>query len=535
MKKILLTLVGLCMGIMCFGQQQTNAPWTPNIYQEKAMIVLAVVEIDGVEQFNETLGVASFVGEECRSVTLPEYDEFTDEMLYIMTVMGTDNELITFRLWDDASGEALNYECNFTMTFVDDIIGFDESVRLPFTTPETPSTGFTLNIAPYYIDEVETALNWYFISSPIGTFDVTEVEGLITETAYDLYSFDQSGEGDEEHPFLEWRNYEAGEFTQLEEGKGYLYANKLGTQLKFNGVGFSTTTGEVTYPLAYNENANYKGFNLMGNPFGTTATIDKADFYVLANDDETNESVYVLSEGEIGVMQGVFVEANPDVEEDFVTFTAVAGGAGGEDPEDPDGGEFKKLNLRVSGNNGSDLARIRFGQGHGLTKIMFNNSHTKLCFPVEDGEYAVVYAEDMGEMPVNFKASANGTYTLSLAGENVEFNYLHLIDNMTGADVDMLATSSYSFEALTTDYASRFKLVFATGNSDENFAFFSNGNFIISNEGEAVLQVVDVTGRILKNETINGSASVNVSAASGVYMLRLINGDNVKVQKVVVK
>ena len=58
---------------------------------------------------------------------------------------------------------------------------------------------------------------------------------------------------------------------------------------------------------------------------------------------------------------------------------------------------------------------------------------------------------------------------------------------------------------------------------------------MISNEGEATLQVVDVTGRILSSESISGCANVNVKAAAGVYMLRLINGDNVKVQKVIVK
>jgi hypothetical protein len=108
---------------------------------------------------------------------------------------------------------------------------------------------------------------------------------------------------------------------------------------------------------------------------------------------------------------------------------------------------------------------------------------------------------------------------------------------MTGADVNLLQTPVYTFNAQTTDYASRFKLVFATGNNsnEDSFAFFSNGNFIINNDGEAMLQVVDVMGRILKSETINGSASINVNAAPGVYMLRLINGDNMKVQKVVVK
>jgi hypothetical protein len=52
----------------------------------------------------------------------------------------------------------------------------------------------------------------------------------------------------------------------------------------------------------------------------------------------------------------------------------------------------------------------------------------------------------------------------------VSFSYLHLIDNMTGADVDLLPLlrgqgglnqpATYTFTAKTTDYESRFKLVF---------------------------------------------------------------------------
>ena len=115
-------------------------------------------------------------------------------------------------------------------------------------------------------------------------------------------------------------------------------------------------------------------------------------------------------------------------------------------------------------------------------------------------------------------------------------NYLHLIDNMTGADVNLLETPAYTFEAKTTDYASRFRLVFAAGNSnDDNFAFFNNGNLVVNNEGNATLQVIDVNGRILNSESISGSTCISVNAAAGVYMIRLINGDNVKVQKVVVK
>ena len=107
---------------------------------------------------------------------------------------------------------------------------------------------------------------------------------------------------------------------------------------------------------------------------------------------------------------------------------------------------------------------------------------------------------------------------------------------MTGDNVDLLATPSYTFEAKTTDYASRFKIVFATESDNEDiFAYNSNGVWIINNDGNATLQVIDVLGHMLSSETISGNTEKRISAAPGVYMLRLINGDNVKVQKIIIK
>ena len=42
-------------------------------------------------------------------------------------------------------------------------------------------------------------------------------------------------------------------------------------------------------------------------------------------------------------------------------------------------------------------------------------------------------------------------------------------------------------------------------------------------------------GRVLSSETIDGNAEINVNQPAGIYMLRLVNGDDVKVQKVVVR
>ena len=101
---------------------------------------------------------------------------------------------------------------------------------------------------------------------------------------------------------------------------------------------------------------------------------------------------------------------------------------------------------------------------------------------------------------------------------------------------------SYTFTAKTTDYESRFKLVFVCGDANddhdgdnETFAFYFNGSWIIANEGQATLQVIDLNGRILSSETVNGSVSKSINQPAGIYVLRLINGEKVKVQKIVVK
>ena len=174
-------------------------------------------------------------------------------------------------------------------------------------------------------------------------------------------------------------------------------------------------------------------------------------------------------------------------------------------------------------------------------KLYLSDHSTRVYFPISNQDYAVVRVQSEGEQPVNFKAKENGTYTLSIETKNVEMDYLHLIDNMTGADVDLLATPSYTFEAKTSDYASRFRLVFSANSISEDadgdnaFAYFNGSNWTVSNMGEATLQVVDVMGRVLSSETLSGNAEVNINQPTGVYMLRLVNGDNVKVQKVVVR
>jgi hypothetical protein len=280
--------------------------------------------------------------------------------------------------------------------------------------------------------------------------------------------------------------------------------------------------------LEYEEGVDFPGYNLLGNPFNQTVWTDW-DIYVM---DENSNNIIPSTSRSIAPMQGFFVIAT-DV--DFVVTLY------DNEPEGGDKGASVALNVSRNRGNVIDRAIVRMGEGRQLPKFQLFEGSTKVYIPQGDQDYAVVRSEGQGELPVNFHASENGTYSLSMDVENMDMNYLHLIDNMTGMDVDLLQTPSYTFEAKVNDYESRFRLVFAANNEDgvstgsATFAFYSNGSWIINNAGEATLQVVDLTGRILSSETVNGSVSKTINAVPGVYMLRLINGDNVNVQKIVVR
>ena len=354
--------------------------------------------------------------------------------------------------------------------------------------------------------------HYYLISSPmVGGSNPMSVQNLL-DNDYDLYRFDQT-EADE------WRNYKQGSFN-LVSGQGYLYANSVGGEITFVGTPYS---GNGTITLRKVEGAQFEGWNLIGNPFGNPASLGNTSYYRMNS--ETGAEI-ITGSGNIAAMEGVFVVAENDG--DVVTFT------------EQTSKDSQLLNINVNNSVATiDRAIVRFDEGTQLPKFQLNPNNTKVYIPEGDQDYAVVRSANEGEMPVSFRASENGTYTISTNAENVEMNYLHLIDNMTGADVDLLATPSYTFEAKTSDYASRFRLVFKANGTNENnaetFAYFNGTNWTVSNVGDATLQVVDVTGRTVANQLINGNAELNLNQPAGVYVIRLVNGDNVKTQKVVVR
>ena len=165
--------------------------------------------------------------------------------------------------------------------------------------------------------------------------------------------------------------------------------------------------------------------------------------------------IIVATDPNIAPMEGIFVIA--EAEGETVTFT----------PANRTANDEERIIVNLSGPSTSsgaavvDRAIVRFGEGRTLPKFQIRDNSTRIYIPQGGKDYAIAtVGRDVArnvfidgdvaryvstkEIPVNFKAEKNGTYTLSVSVENVEMEYLHLIDNMTGEDVDLLTPAGSS-------------------------------------------------------------------------------------------
>ena len=378
---------------------------------------------------------------------------------------------------------------------------------------------------------------YYLIASPVDGIQPGNVTNM-TNGTYDLYAFDAN-------ETLEWRNFEAqGSFTTLDAGVGYLYANLATTTLEFAGQLNASFQG---ISLDYTANDDFHSLNLVGNPYA-----HQAEFSILNDGSWVSEPNYLtlnaagdgfisntFLNGKIVLnpMQAVLVQATAAGEsfEEYSDIIPIDDG-----PEIPFDAVRGTVNIQVLNSDGimADNAIVRFDEGGMMRKLYLSNSSTRIYIPRGNNEMAIVRSDNESELPVNFKASSNGTYTLNVDNESLGLEYLHLIDNLTGVETDLLETPRYTFEAKTTDYASRFRLVFSDGEdgastSSATFAYVNNGNIVVNEEG--TLQIVDMTGRVIVSRSGRIQCVATAGMTPGVYVLRLITADGVKTQKIVIE
>ena len=469
-------------------------------------------------------------------------------------VLGNDNT-ITFKLGDTQQGQpyTLTGSNAFTVLFGSAISGVVNESNLTVSHPILIQNGGKLNVSGAMSnadaqdliieDGGQLAFNsgtvtatmkknisgtdWYTISSPLATstafVNVTNLipSSGVTSTNYDLYRLNEA-EG-------MWENARGNEdeaFTTIDKGVGYLYANatEIGHIAFADKVNVADVTRELTTGAAH-------GFNLIGNPFtqniklGNVTGVTLADgFYVLSNKGDWGSK---LTGSDIKPLQGFLVQATTAGTATISKYAA----SKGERSE-----QNTNIEMIVSNSNHRDNAYAVFGEGTGLNKINHRNAEAPMLYVPQDGEdFAIAFMdENTNVFPLNFKAMTTGNYSISLKPtDNV--NYLILIDNMTGEETNMLLEDSYSFIGSPADYASRFtvKLGVSNGNDDDEQFVYQYGDELII-DGEGMLQVIDVLGRVVISEEVHGQR-VNVGGlTTGAYIVRM-TGNEVKTQKIIVK
>lgn len=358
---------------------------------------------------------------------------------------------------------------------------------------------------------------WYFIASPlVAGVAHTAVGNLVNENGYDLYLFDQAASDG-----LEWCNFKCNDFL-INPGEGYLYANVSDVVLEFAGELNSTVSDKA---LEYYSSCDLPGWNLVGNPFTYNVYVDRS-YYVLNEEGTALNPVPASQTVAIAPCSSVMVKASEEGEK--VCFSS--------DAFDDAHGFLKLAVSSVNRDGGVDQAFVSFNSNDVLPKFVFNDDAPKLYLKQEGIDYAIAASnESEGEIPINFEANRSTSYIMNVRTKGVDMEYLHLIDNLTGEDVNLLESPNYSFKGKVSDYACRFKLVYRLRQDVDSlaagFCYFADGHLMIPRiEGETTLQIIDILGRIVSSQSVNGRYNGELDLNAGIYVVRFGN----RSQKVVV-
>ena len=352
--------------------------------------------------------------------------------------------------------------------------------------------------------------------------------------------------------------------SALIPGKGYLLAVSYPTMVMADGT---LNNGDFTSNVVRTEHNEVErgldGVNLIGNPyqsylnFAEFASDNGLTTYYLLDADKHEYLPYTVGGTEsaetapaaLHPHQGFFVKVASTGSVQFKNSQRLSTGSAysnfrGDRPKYP------LVNLVCTDDEGrNDCAIVELNRpdtGGGEKVIGLRAGNASLWVHYDDADWHIAFTPaGIESVPVRFKAHEDGMYTLRWSTENADFSYLHLIDNLTGIDIDCLAADKYVFEGKREDYISRFRLVFNYTGLEEpespepaegsTFAFQMGDQLIVN--GEGTLQLFDVNGRMLvSTETYGTQTSLNLPKMSaGVYVLRLTGTQGVKVQKMVIK
>ena len=395
---------------------------------------------------------------------------------------------------------------------------------------------FEMNVkAPTGELEEFNKTGWQFIASPMKNALTANFE---TEcVGYDLFKYDGNVATTED---LEWINYKGhADFeTEFQQGYGYMASYHTEDTAYFEGYLNYESNYRFSDKLKYHgddDKAQIDNFHLLGNPFTFDMDWSKVTSQNLATGYAvitTDGNWSYAASGTIKVGDGFFVKVTADdpILNYNVATQPVTRSRNAEN-------ESSFINIIASSKAGKDNVIIAFdgSDNEGFDKLeSFNENISEIYVKDNEKRYGILnYDENVEEIELYFDAHKMGEYTIN-AISNADYASVVLVDRFTGAETNLLE-GSYTFKATTNDKHDRFVLKMSNEvMEDDSFVYRSGDELIVNAEGK--VQILDVMGRVVYNGYIDSeNHRINVSALNNAaYIVRVVNANEVKTQKVVI-
>ncbi len=372
--------------------------------------------------------------------------------------------------------------------------------------------------------------------------------------------------------------------TIFKPGYGYMVA--LAHEGYMQGCGTLNTHSDsapLEVDIDYNPDVSWstrEGQNLLGNPYQSyldfNAFVDEnrglwtsgTPFYIIMDEDKEDYVIYAYTASYnadaqasryIHPHQGFMIKAETSGKKakfhDGMRTTTMESSWTSSFRDGGSQSDYPLVNLFAKDKNGNrDIVTVELGRPEkgGVPKAQVPGTSTgRISCHYDDENYALAFTEPgLDVANIRFVTEEDGEYTMTWSTHNGEFSYLHLIDNKAGKDIDCLQETEYTFTSKTTDYASRFRLVFDyTGIEEQEdaehtegpttFAYYANGEIHLfgTTTGTARLEIIDMTGRtVASRDAVPAFATLSTDGmAAGVYILRLTDRNGTRTQKMVIQ
>lgn len=404
---------------------------------------------------------------------------------------------------------------------------------------------------------------YHYISSPVNAATIGSVFPIAYHNNIWLRTYKESGGI--------WENKLTSNSMQSNVGYSY-YSNVSPVTATFAGV-LNTNldaANEVDLDYAYTGTGDFKGFNLLGNPFACAI-----DWTKLSREDNVSSTVWVwnsvdgnydtytwngssgsgdVTNGIIPSCQGFFVRATATGKSITITKASQTHSTTAlyknsipnelklqitSNQNDYSDGVFVVFNEHAT--TGSDLqfdAEKLYGLEEApqlYTKVL-DTKYTTNCLPS---------IEQISEVPLCLESGIDATFTLKADGmESFNGTNITLTDKKTGYSQKLNSNAEYTFDFTSGEAADRFMLSFEPVGLKEkqelNMGIYTIGNIVKVKFDEAnsgTVNITALTGQTVYSEKFSRAANLdlNTQLPEGVYLVTVTTDNKIASRKVFIK